>query len=683
MSVDTWIKPQFFKHFSRLCSTAETDFFDWNEWERKLSLAANAECFLGGDSLRPYAILMANDKIGVVSTNQLVFRLPPIIDELTKSAVESYSPEPNLLFWQINENSNLFQVLRRRMLNMPRVLLIGLGAREKYQYIRLNLGVARLAQWVRFCGVGRVDVLDYFLTEDGPSDVSALLSGADFDVIGTSVNFGQWHLLEELIPRIAVHNAKFFCFGNILAASARTSIEKLLPGRRVEVCASLGEGFIRKLCENVISLASPTGDDKSFAPALREIDDFTWSIFPDPGLLEKTCAAGGQLSFETSLGCQYGHCTFCPRSHRGDWWIRSGTEETCAILSRLAKSMDARGLAKYVSIVDEEFFGSENNHDAPHAHIINACRNANLQFEIYTRVDNVFCRSKGIDWNISRCSLLTQSKDWIRRMFTGVESGSASQLKRYGKGQTTDQIVDYIRIASSIGLPIEFGFITFDPLMSQQELYDNILFLARTDSLGLPGSINDSNVADRISDYYQSAAFDSANTPLYNRVSYMATELEVLASSPYLKMVQNKHPELLTGEFDERFARFGVKYLDPVVEKVVNTCRFWTETIFPIVYKQRLIVRSNPGDIEAANFVMRYRTATFELLVTACSVAFEERAPITQTHLVDYPTDHADFNAVMSGIMTTLAREVFQSSTLEKDLNFSGFDVTKVSRRIL
>jgi hypothetical protein len=284
--------------------------------------------------------------------------------------------------------------------------------------------------------------------------------------------------------------------------------------------------------------------------------------------------------------------------------------------------------------VDEEFFGAEGLMDPPLAdlpatEILSACRRLGISYELYTRLEQLFDRRRSRSWNMIRAQLLALEAPWMRRLFVGVESGSPSQLRRYGKGQTVIQIIDSLRVGSALGLPLEFGFITFDPLLTARELAENVAFLARSDVLArtLTGTSQDRALV--VVDYLDGATLRPADIPLYQRVSYMATELEVLTRSRYADRLRRTHPELLTGRIDPNFARYEAVYRDERISEIVGWCRMWTEGMFTPIYAARMKSRAakDPEVIaHAMELVTRYRDATFALLVGLTSKLLDEVA---------------------------------------------------------
>jgi radical SAM superfamily enzyme YgiQ (UPF0313 family) len=65
----------------------------------------------------------------------------------------------------------------------------------------------------------------------------------------------------------------------------------------------------------------------------------------------------------------------------------------------------------------------------------------------------------------------------FRTLYVGFESGSDSQLRRYGKRSRRHDNVRAIELLRSVEISIDGGFITFDPLASLQEIEENLEFL--------------------------------------------------------------------------------------------------------------------------------------------------------------------------------------------------------------
>jgi hypothetical protein len=480
----------------------------WDDARVTLSRLAEYEVYLGGDGLRPYVSFSDGGCCRVIGVEHAGLPAPPLVAAVRASEFGTPSR------WQTGHREvysfsvpDTVELAVR--LSVPRVLLVGLGDADRYRGARLPLGIARLAQWLRYTHTAAVDVLDYSLTEAPEVRVADLLATRMYEVLGVSVNFGQWSMLERLAAVVNTLKAPpLVVLGNILAAFSPTRAAKPFDAASVLIATSLGERPLQQLLANldepgswarIDGLIRPDATGAA-RPAVRPPD----LVFPDDELVLAVAKRGGQISLETSFGCQYGKCTFCPREHRGDGWERGQAAATVAILDRLAgitRQPNSAAAPVSVSFVDEEFFGSEGLQDppgrseSPARTILDACRRLGLRHELYTRLEQLYDARRSVRWNLARAELLATHAPQMRRVFVGVESGSRAQLRRYGKGQTIAQTVDALRVASTLRVPLEFGFITFDPLLTPPELAENIAFLGRRDVLAEPGP---GPVADRV-----------------------------------------------------------------------------------------------------------------------------------------------------------------------------------------
>jgi radical SAM superfamily enzyme YgiQ (UPF0313 family) len=626
----------------------------WPDVEAALAAALpGVDPYLGGDGLRPYACWADDQKVHVTGVRREDLPLPPLTDEVLGGAFGMATMEPGQPGVYVASVGRGEPLMRR--LDVPELLMIGLGDADRYRGARLSLGVARLSQWLRFTHSARVTVVDYTIATDPRGTVMRALASQQFDIVGVSVNFGQWRMLEDLAAMINAQPLQpIVVLGNILASFSPDPASAMFDAARhgrVLVATSLGERPLERLCRERRHPDAWDGIDGLIRPRpgvpttpSRQRVKLPELVFPDDGLVLTIAERGGQISLETSFGCQYGACTFCPRDHRGEGWSRGHQSAAVAALERVASS------GAVVSLVDEEFFGSEGLidpplRDLPAASILEACRRLGITYEIYTRLEQLFDRRRSNEWNIERARILATEAPSMRRIFVGVESGSLSQLRRYGKGQTVAQTVDSLRIGSALGVPLEFGFITFDPLLTADQLAENVEFLARTDIIATRCRGDLQEQLDLVRQYLQGADIEPSGTPLYRHVAYMATELEVLARSRYADQLHRRHPDLLDGTYDASFARYGVQYRDDRVGDVAGWCRVWTEGMFVPVYQARMMARAagtTTSAHEAVALVSRYRDATFALLVGLSSALLPEVATRLTTLPVAYELSDRD-----------------------------------------
>ncbi len=614
---------------------------DWNIINEKfILLLKEKNVFLGGDILTPYLLAWKNSKIHVCYLNPHEIRDPPFIQFLFQNTKDVTFNKNNIGYTYFSVSGILKEFLSSYLVALPSVLLVGLGNRENYQFIRLNLGVSRLTQWLRYCGVAKVYSIDFFLEDSAYSKLNTMISDIVFDIIGFSANFGQWEQLKEAIKQISINigNTKII-FGNILPAFSYDEIKKISPNKNFVIAKSFGESILRETCQELIS---KNIDNRILW--LEDIQDNEYLIYPDEKIINETYKVGGHLSIETSLGCVYGRCSFCPRSHRGKSWARKNIQSFEYIIKRIITYSNKS--PNYLSIVDEDFFGNEEScysidnkveKLSDHELIMQTCRENDVIYEIYTRVNNIFSRDRTLEWNLRRAKVLFINREYIKRVFIGVESGANPQLERYNKGQTVCDIVDTIRVASSLGVNLEYGFITFDPLMTPNELIENIKFLSRRDIICEKIVSNLTDVEPFIVQYINLNSFSPMGIPLYSNVGYMATELELLKNSEYCLRLFKEHKDLYSGQYDPNFARHEFFYLNKQVECVAGYCRVWTQGFFKYIYKNKLKMRvlsATEGKIYRQIYT-KYQKATFFLL---CIATYKETRDVELFEVLNIET---------------------------------------------
>jgi len=603
---------------------------DWNAREQSaraciLPLFADSSLpeqnvYLGGDALRCYLAVWSKESAWVATTASEIAHRPKLLSELHLGRFGSATLMPCRCEGSVVTVAELplSQQLSER-LAAPTLYLASLTNASRYQARRYPLNIARLAQWVRFQHCARAVVLDLPLTFSGNLSTLAekIIDGRP-DVVGISVNFGELETLASLISLIRPSGIRpRLCLGNVLAAWAEQHVRDICDGFEVTISHSYGEHELETVCGSIFVKDAHT----MLILDHRTVPEPETIVVPDELLIGETITANGQISIETSFGCQYSKCTFCPRDHRGGLWKESDRKNVVAVVDYMASAMASlgKGEGRVLSIIDEDAFGTEESRtpdDSPPT-IVDVVRAAGchgIGCEIYARLDQIFNRRRSSESSIIRLEQLRLISPLLRRFFVGVESGSDSQLRRYGKGQSTADIVDALRAGSLLGLPLEFGFITFDPLLTRDELVQNLRFLGRKDILF-------EDRRDCAAKIDRELRTDSetqwpSGIPVFMKVAYMATELELFANSPFKKLLDHGHPELLR-DYDAGFARYNYSFRDPLVSQIADWCRVWTEGTFKSIYRIRLAIRSATTPREtSAQIVGRYRQATFALLST-------------------------------------------------------------------
>src|SRR5262249_3900409 len=89
----------------------------------------------------------------------------------------------------------------KERLKLPSVVLVSLFHPEMYPTTRLTLGIAYIASYLRLYHLARVEMIDCQFGM-GVNEVLAYVRQARPDILGVSVNFGQFDLMRRLLDGI-------------------------------------------------------------------------------------------------------------------------------------------------------------------------------------------------------------------------------------------------------------------------------------------------------------------------------------------------------------------------------------------------------------------------------------------------------------------------------------------------
>ena len=173
--------------------------------------------------------------------------------------------------------------------------------------------------------------------------------------------------------------------------------------------------------------------------------------------------------------CDHG-CVFCSVHKLHKWKFQSGDAyKVVEDLENLIKMW-----VKVVNFSDDEWWTDDIESMVKLAELIIE-KWLDIKRTISTRVDKIVPNDVTEEYQeviINKIQLL--QKSWLSRLFLGIESWSDTQLKRYNKKVTAYQNEEAIGILNDLGLAYTAGFITFDFLMSLDELKENLIFLKKT-----------------------------------------------------------------------------------------------------------------------------------------------------------------------------------------------------------
>lgn len=505
--------------------------------------------------------------------------------------------DPDSTLSASNVNPEAMEMLRK-----PEILMVALYHPENFPLPRFPLGISDIAGAIRRNFVGQISLSDMQL-DLNISDIIEQIKNQRPDILGISVTFGQQDKLEELLNTVANIEGKkpLIVIGGSLAALNAEYLLQKYPN--VIIGNGYGETTMQDMAEfwhgkrrleevNDITYL----ENRSVNRTPKRRDDKAHESVPELDLLPKILAGRGVMQMETSRGCTYA-CSFCPRNHKGLWADQAG-DGFKNVLGHIEKVFDKfPDTARTIFLVDEEFVGYRGQDLSLERGkaVATTIKNHGFNFESSTRIDQVYRPSKSREWHEERFKFWRHlANNGLNRMLFGMESGVASILKRFNKKTTPEQNVMAIRALSTCGVPMRITCITFDPLMTMDELKENYQFQARTDILLRQNdSLSDGEVYDAIGsqEYIEANKLDK---PLYSEIPYMLVSMECLLGSSYLKMVED---EGLAGDVSLSMGRRSAEYRDPRIGLMSQFSQLWIDRNFALDYLLKSITKVSKKDV--------------------------------------------------------------------------------------
>jgi len=512
----------------------------------------------------------------------------------------------------------------RQRTQLPNVLLVNLHYAEKYPSYRFALGIADIAGYLRKHSLAKVTIADMQFMKK--NEIVGLISAVHYDFIGLSTNFGHFPLMEELIADIS--DACVDCIivvGNYLAATEFHHILELHP----EVLVSSGEGELTfaALCRKQIygeqDLAKVPNlyynEDGSIHFTYQQLIEMDELPLPAFDTVETLFSCGGVMTLEFSRGCNYGKCSFCPRKFKGLCWRGMSPPHMLKIWRHYYGLFQVYQKKPYIYFADEEFLGNcKNDNIYERAKMFFQSvlsEDLHMDFDISCRLDQVVDKSRSFAWSRQQVVLLKQAKQvGLKRIFLGLESGSAAQLKRYNKGLDLEQAMCSLRILSGMGFTLRLGFITFDPLMTKEDLAQNLSTISRRDVLLSARPMSDSELIAILQQEVPSA---TDMRFLFEAISYPASPLEVLRECDYAQYVLSNYKELIEdSNATDYFGRLRCSYLDQDIQRLCHLCQQWVNFHFPLTYVVKGLAKRHDENAKCYHkIIWLYRYFTYTLLI--------------------------------------------------------------------
>ncbi|WP_328915483.1 MULTISPECIES: B12-binding domain-containing radical SAM protein [unclassified Streptomyces] len=523
-------------------------------------------------------------------------------------------------------------------LSRPVVLLAALYHPEHFPLPRFPLGISDVARAARSTLMGTVSLADMQLglTLD---DLIARISTTRPDILGVSATFGQHDLLTELLDSaFSLADPPVVVVGGSLTARN----EKLLLDRYSDllVARAGGEATIAGLLAhwhgdielNGVPALGYNGAARGGALSITRrrtakppARDSAKDIFPELDLLPATFEHHGVAQLETSRGCT-NFCSFCPRGHKGTWSgaVPDGLPWMLAEMRQVYERYPE--ISKTLYLVDEEFIGREPGAVTRALEVGRTLEEAGFAWESSCRVDQVVDPGHGEAWHVERARMWRLLVDrGMRRMLFGVESGVDTVLEQFNKETTGEQNALAIRSLSALGIPTRFTYITFDHLMSLEELKATHAFQGRTDLLLHP---QPGMSAEEIVRGVRDEAFvaqHAVGRALRTGISYMLVSMECLIGAAYTRKVEEAG---LAGATRPSMGRVDARFADWRIGVASGWAQRWVDRNFSLDYTLKSLEKILDGSprraVRAARVVLKDAAYT---VLGAMITAIEAQPP--------------------------------------------------------
>ncbi|WP_274036468.1 B12-binding domain-containing radical SAM protein [Streptomyces sp. MMBL 11-1] len=479
-------------------------------------------------------------------------------------------------------------------LTRPDVHLMALYHPEFFPLPRFPLGISDVARAARSTLMGTVTLSDMQLGVTLEDLLKQLTTGAP-DIVGISATFGQHDLMLQLLDAAFALPAPplVVAGGSLTARNERLLLERypaLLVARgggeaTIEGVLAHWHGDIPR--EEIPGIGYTgaargggiaVGRRRTAKPVAR---DTASDILPELDLLPVTFAHHGVAQLETSRGCT-NTCSFCPRGHKG-LWAGAAPGKLPWILDELGKVFDRHpDVSRTLYLVDEEIIGGDGDAVSRVLELARTLHEAGFTWESSCRIDQTVRVDQDEAWHVERARMWRTLVDLgLRRMLFGVESGVDSILTRFNKETTAEQNALAIRTLSALDVPTRYTYITFDPLMSLDELKATHAFQGRTDLLLRPQpGLDPGDIVRGVRDEEWVAAHTTGR-PLHTGISYMLVSMECLIGAAYTRQAT---AEGLTGQPEPLMGRVACRYRDWRIGVASGWAQRWVDRHFALDY---------------------------------------------------------------------------------------------------
>lgn len=387
--------------------------------------------------------------------------------------------------------------------------------------------------------------------------IIARLIHEEYDVIGISCPQSTYKYALEILDAIYQHEAPPRV---VVGHALPTSLPDLFLDRypHILVVRGWGEDALVELCLQL--------RDKSYnpsaIPSLSYRDDTGNRHDTDIqahriGIPQRMNISKYFSRIEASRGCHYDVCTFCsrfPRVKKSASWKRLNKDH---VLSQVRELVAANTTS--FTFADEDFIGNDPASALALAEALVTV--PGIDFSISVRVDNVIDRQSAVTTDPSHARVFSALQQaGLSMVYMGAESFSGTQLRRYGKGTSAQDNVAAIRELEKFDFEIELGLIMFDPLVTLEELRENV------DTL--------------------------LSTGYFKYVGYPLSFMRAQVNTPYALLLKTRD---LRGNLVPELASYEAAYASPVIAKIAQRCLDFFDRLHPFYWALRNAQRSMPS----------------------------------------------------------------------------------------
>jgi hypothetical protein len=180
----------------------------------------------------------------------------------------------------------------------------------------------------------------------------------------------------------------------------------------------------------------------------------------------------------------------------------------------------------------------------------------------------------------------------LRRCLFGVESGATSILQRFNKETTAEQNATAIRTLSALGVPTRYTYITFDQLMTADELRATYAFQGRTDLLLNPlPHLSVEQIIDGVHDE-AFIAEHATGRGFYTGISYMLVSMECLIGAAYTRRATEAG---LTDTVRPSMGRVDAEFADWRIGVFSRWGQMWVDRNFALDYTLKSLEKIMDG----------------------------------------------------------------------------------------